>query len=138
MGMAEQLAEQLKTAWDSHDPERVVALYAENGVREEFMINHAVLTGRAEIATQAGAYMHAVPDCVLEIRRVTEGVDGRLTVEWTWGGTHTNEIPGLPARGQQVEIQGAAIYDMDGDLIARENIYCDFSPMLAAAGLLGG
>jgi len=134
MGMAEQL----KTAWDSHDPERVAALYAENGVREEFLINHNVLTGRAEIATQVGAYMHAMPDFVLEIRRVTEGADGRLTVEWTWRGTHTNEIPGLPARGQKVEIPSVTIYDMDGDLIARENLYFDFSPMLAAAGLLGG
>jgi steroid delta-isomerase-like uncharacterized protein len=132
------IADQLKEAWDSHDPERVAALYAENGVREEFLINHAVLTGRAEIATQVGGYMHAVPDCVLEIRRVTEGAEGRLTVEWTWGGTHTNEIPGLPARGQQVSLPGTTIYDMDGDLIARENLYGDFSPMLAAAGLLGG
>ena len=130
------LAEQLKDAWDSHDPERVAALYAEGGVREEFLINHSVLTGRAEIARQAGGYMHAVPDCVLDIRRVVQTTDGGFTVEWTWSGTHANEIEGLPALGQRVELQGTTIYDMEGDLIARENLYCDFSVMLASAGLL--
>ena len=132
------LAEQLKEAWDSHDPGRVAALYTEDGVREEFLINHAVLTGRDAIAQQAGGYMHAVPDCVLEIRRVVEGAGGSVTVEWTWSGTHTGEIPGLPARGQRVELHGTTIYDMDGDLITRENLYCDFSIMLSSAGLVGG
>ena len=132
------IAEQLVAAWNSHDPERVAALYAEDGVREEFLITHSVLRGRGEIARQIGGYMHAVPDCHLEVRRLSETSDGRLTAEWTWGGTHTNDVEGLPARGQQVEIQGVTVYDMDGELIARENLYCDFSIMLASAGLVAG
>jgi steroid delta-isomerase-like uncharacterized protein len=134
MSIAERLAE----AWGSHDPGRVAALYAEDGVREEFLINRAVLTGRAEIAQQVGGYMHAVPDCTLEIRRVVEGADGTVTIEWTWGGTHSGELPGLPAGGGAVSIDGTTIYDMSGDLIARENLYCDFAIMLASAGLVAG
>ena len=133
-----RIADQLKAAWESHDPEQVAALYAEDGVREEFLITHSVLRGRGEIAQQVGGYMHAVPDCYLEIRRILETGDGKLTAEWTWGGTHTNDIPGLPARGQQVALNGVTVYDMDGDLIARENLYCDFSIMLASAGLVAG
>jgi len=132
------LADQLKAAWESHDPEQVAALYKEDGVREEFLINHAVLRGRGEIAQQVGGYMHAVPDCYLEIRRVLETSDGKVIGEWTWGGTHKNDIPGLPARGQQVALNGVTVYDLDGGLIARENLYCDFSIMLASAGLVGG
>ena len=132
------IAEQLIAAWNSHDPEQVAALYAEDGIREEFFINHAVLTGRAEIARQVGGYMHAVPDCRLDLRRSLEGADGRLAFEWTWGGTHSNDIEGLPAGGGQVEIHGVTLYDMKGDLIARENLYCDFAIMLASAGLVGG
>ncbi|MDX6555687.1 MAG: hypothetical protein QOD86_1882 [Miltoncostaeaceae bacterium] len=132
------IAQRLKEAWETHDPAQVAALYAEDGVREEFLINHAVLTGREEITQHVGGYMHAVPDCALDIRRVVEGADGTITLEWTWGGTHSGEIPGLPARGQSVSLQGTTIYDMDGDLIARENLYCDFAIMLASAGLLGG
>jgi len=41
--------------------------------------------------------MHAVPDCRLDIRR-------------------------MPARGRQVEINGVTVYDVEGDLIARENL----------------
>jgi steroid delta-isomerase-like uncharacterized protein len=132
------IEQQLKEAWESHDPERVAALYAEDGVREEFIITHGVLTGRAEIARQVGGYMHAVPDCFLEIRRVGETNDGRVWVEWTWGGTHSNDIEGLPARGERVELPGITVYDMDGELIARENLYCDFAIMLASGGLLAG
>jgi len=132
------IGQQVKEAWESQDPQRVAALYAENGVREEVLITHSVLRGRAEIARQVSAYMQAVPDCFVEIRRVVERTDGGFVVEWTWGGTHTNDIEGLPAGGERVELPGTTIYDMDGDLIARENLYCDFSIMLASAGLLAG
>jgi hypothetical protein len=54
------------------------------------------------------------------------------------GGTHSNDIEGLPAGGGQVEIHGVTVYEMDGDLIARENLYADFAIMLASAGLVGG
>src|SRR5262245_66153322 len=96
------LADRLKAAWDSRDPQRVAALYAEDGVREEFILPRARLVGRGEIAQQVGMYMSAVPDCGLEIRREATAADGTVTVEWTWGGTHTGDIEGWPARGETV------------------------------------
>lgn len=132
------LGDALKQAWDSHEPQRVAALYEEGGVREEFILPRARLDGRAAIAEQVGMYMMAVPDCRLDIRREVAADDGTVTVEWTWGGTHTGDIEGWPARGERVVLHGVGVYDMAGELIRRENIYADFAIMLAGAGLIPG
>jgi steroid delta-isomerase-like uncharacterized protein len=129
--------DELKQAWDSRDPQRVAALYAEDGVREEFLLTRARLEGRDQIAQQVGMYMTAVPDCSLEIRREVSGGDA-TTIEWTWGGMHTGDIEGWPARGERVVLPGVGVYDMVDGLIQRENIYADFAIMLAGAGLIPG
>ena len=129
--------DELKQAWDSRDPQRVASLYAEDGVREEFLLPRARLEGRDQIAQQVGMYMTAVPDCSLEIRREVTAGDA-TTIEWTWGGVHTGDIEGWPARGERVVLPGVGVYDMAGGLIQRENIYADFAIMLAGAGLIPG
>ena len=48
--------------------------------------------GRDAIAGQAQAYMTAVPDCVLDVRGLIEQGD-TATLEWTYRGTHTGDIP---------------------------------------------
>jgi steroid delta-isomerase-like uncharacterized protein len=130
--------DQLKKAWDSQDPQVVAALYQEDGVREEFILTRARLEGRDQIALQVGMYMTAVPDCWLEIRREITAGNGTITIEWTWGGNHTGDIEGWPARDERVVLPGVGVYDMAGDLIRRENIYTDFAIMLAGAGLIPG
>jgi steroid delta-isomerase-like uncharacterized protein len=132
------IGDALKRAWESHDPEQVAALYAEDGVREEFILPRAVLEGREQIAQQVGMYMTAVPDCFLEIRREAASTDGTIALEWVWGGTHRNDIEGWPARGESVRLPGVCVYDMDGDRIRRENVYTDMAIMLAGAGLIPG
>ena len=132
------ISDDLVSAWESHDPSRVAGLYTEDGVREEFILPRAILRGREEIAQQIGAYMTAVPDCYLEIRRQAQGQDGTMTLEWTWGGTHSGDIEGWPAAGEQVRLPGVGVYELDGNLIQRENIYTDMAIMLAGAGLLPG
>ena len=62
--------EDLQAAWNAHDPQRVASLYTEDGVREEFVITHARVSGRDAIAEQVGMYLAAVPDANLTFRRV--------------------------------------------------------------------
>src|SRR5207249_10193964 len=63
----------------------------------------ARLEGRAAIAEQAASYMRALPDGRLVIRSVVETSEGAV-VEWTLSGTHTGDLPGLPANGEQVAL----------------------------------
>ena len=55
--------------WNSREGGNVAAAFTPDGVRIEFAKPGARLEGREAIAAQAGAYMTAVPDCVLDISR---------------------------------------------------------------------
>ncbi|MFN8108753.1 MAG: nuclear transport factor 2 family protein [Thermoleophilia bacterium] len=132
------LAEDLTWAWGSHDPTEVAGLFAPHGVREEFILPGAKLVGRDAIAAQVGMYMTAGPDCRLEIRRELVVDDRHIVMEWLWGGLHTGDVDGWPARGETVRLPGVAVYDLSAGLIRRENIYTDMAIMLAGAGMLAG
>jgi steroid delta-isomerase-like uncharacterized protein len=130
------LGDRIIRAWATHDPRQVAALYRDDGIREEFTLPRAVLRGRAQIAEQVARYMTAVPDCRLEVRREVRARGGTVVLEWTWAGRHTGDIEGWLARREPVRLPGVAVYDMDGDLIRRENVYADTAIMLAGARML--
>jgi steroid delta-isomerase-like uncharacterized protein len=127
----------LEDAWNTRDGEAVAAAFTSDGVRVEHALPGARLEGRAAIARQAQAYIDAVPDCMLKIHGVHEGSDGHVTVEWTFTGTHHGDLPGLPARGEPVELSGVSVCAMEGDQIREERVYWDAATLLAGAGVLG-
>jgi steroid delta-isomerase-like uncharacterized protein len=127
----------LEEAWNARDGQAVAAAFTPDGVRHEYALPGAHLVGREAIAAHTAGYIHAVPDCRLEIRRVVESSSDQVTVEWTYRGTHTGDLPGLPARGEPVALEGVSVCTMNGDLIAEERVYWDAATLLAGAGVLG-
>jgi steroid delta-isomerase-like uncharacterized protein len=126
----------LETAWNDRSGRSVAEAFVLDGVRIEFALPGARVEGREAIAVHAQAYVDAVPDCRLEVRRVVPG-DGWTTVEWTFRGTHRGDLPGLPARGEEVCLEGVSVCQMEGDLIREERVYWDAATLLAGAGVLG-
>jgi steroid delta-isomerase-like uncharacterized protein len=132
------LAEDLQTAWNSHDADKVASLYAAEGAREEFIISHDRVVGRDAIAAQVRMYMEAMPDLALSIRKASSG-DRVVTVEWMVHATHAGDVAGWPARGEAVAFPGASVLDVGVDgLIIEERVYTDFTGLLAGAGLIPG
>jgi steroid delta-isomerase-like uncharacterized protein len=127
----------LQDAWNGRSGASVAQAYAPDGERIEFALPGAHLKGREEIAAHTQNYIHAVPDCVLEIRKETRGEDGSVTLEWTYKGTHTGELPNLPARGATLELRGVSVCEMEGDLVKQERVYWDGATLLTSAGVLG-
>ena len=125
----------LESAWNAREGRAVAEAFLPDGVRLEYALPGACLQGRAAIAEHTQAYIDAVPDCRLEVRSVSE-VDGRTVVEWTFRGTHCGDLPGLPARGEAVALDGVSVCDMDGELIREERVYWDAATLLAGAGVL--
>jgi steroid delta-isomerase-like uncharacterized protein len=125
----------LEEAWNARTGEAVAAAFTPDGVRHEFALPGARLEGREAIAAHAGGYVHAVPDCRLEIRGVVEAGDVAI-VEWTFRGTHSGDLPGLPAQDEEVALDGVSVCAMDGDLIREERVYWDAATLLAGAGVL--
>ena len=75
-------------------------------------------------APHTQAYVDAVPDCVLDIRGSHE-TNGITTVKWTFRGTHTGDIPGFPAKGEPIHLDGVSVLVMDGELVKEERVYWD-------------
>ena len=127
----------LQQAWNGRSGESVAQAFTPDGVRIEYALPPGRFEGREAIAEHAQNSVNALPDCSLEIHKETRGEDGTVTVEWTWKGTHTGEMPGWPAGGEQVELRGVSVCEMAGDLIREERVYWDTATLQARAGLLG-
>lgn len=125
-------------AWNTQDAETIAAQFTPDGVRHQFALPEARLAGRDAISQGCGAIIHAVPDCRLEVRSQGVTEDGRVTVEWTFSGTHENDFPGMPASGNTFVLPGISVYTLDGDgMILLENVYWDTATLMATAGVLG-
>jgi steroid delta-isomerase-like uncharacterized protein len=127
----------LVKAWNARNGEAVAMSYMPTGVRWEYALPGARLEGRDAIAGHVQAYMDAFPDCALVVRGVGETPDGRFVLEWTFRGTHQNDLPGLPAQGEEIALDGVSVCEMDGPLIRVERVYWDAATLLAGAGVLG-
>jgi steroid delta-isomerase-like uncharacterized protein len=91
----EKILDDWATAWSSHDPERVIALFTDDWVYEDVTFG-AVNRGKAELRAFADGTFAAVPDFKASL--VTRFVAGnRGPMEWTMSGTHKGDFPGLPA-----------------------------------------
>ena len=127
----------LESAWNARSGGAVAEAFTPDGVRVEYAVPGARLAGRDAIAAHTQAYIDAVPDCVLEIQGISANSDGAITLEWTFRGTHTRDLPGLPARGEEWALDGVSVCEMEGDLIREERVYWDAATLLAGAGVLG-
>lgn len=125
----------LEAAWNARAAAAVAAAFTPDGVRHELALPGARLEGREAIAAHVGGYIHAVPDCRLEIRSIVEAGDVTV-VEWTFRGTHSGDLPGLPAQDEEVALDGVSVCLMEGDLIREERVYWDAATLLAGAGVL--
>jgi steroid delta-isomerase-like uncharacterized protein len=126
----------LEAAWNARSGLAVAAAFSPDGVRIEYALPGARLEGREAIAAHTQAYIDAVPDCQLQIRGLRETNDGTVVIEWTFRGTHQGDLPGLPAQGEEVTLDGVSVCTMDGGLIREERVYWDAATLLAAAGVL--
>lgn len=125
-------------AWNARDPEAIAAQFTPDGIRHQYALPEARLVGRDAISQGVGAIIHAVPDAGLDVRSQVTGQDGRVTVEWTFFGTHENDFPGMPASGAALTLPGISVYTFAADgQIELESVYWDTATLMAAAGVLG-
>jgi len=124
------------TAWRAHDPEAVAAAYTPDGAREQMAHPAARIEGRSALADHVREIMTAWPDCTLETARERQADDGTITLEWTFRGTQRADYGPLPGHGQQLELHGVSVVEMDDSLIRRERVYWDTGTLMASAGVL--
>jgi steroid delta-isomerase-like uncharacterized protein len=130
----QRIPDDLVAAWSSHDPERVVSLFADDCVFEDVTFG-VVLRGKKDLRAFAQGVFAGIPDFKIEITsRFMAGNAGGI--EWTMSGTHKGDFPGMPATGKRFTCRGVTILEFQGDKIRRDSDYWDAAGVMRQVGLL--
>jgi steroid delta-isomerase-like uncharacterized protein len=106
--------------------------YAEHAVVEDGMYP-APLVGRAAIMTRKGTGLAAVSDFQLTItNRMVRG--NQVSAEWVATGTHSGDLPGMPATGRRFTLRGITVTVRENGKIVRESIYYDLDHLRSQIG----
>jgi steroid delta-isomerase-like uncharacterized protein len=118
-------------AWNSHNPDNVVALFTEDAVVEDVTLG-AVSQGLAEIRDFAVSAFTAFPDIHFDLVDSTlKG--GHGTIEWVFSGTDTGAFGGT---GKRFSVRGVTVMDVRGTKLTRQTDYWDLATVLREIGLL--
>lgn len=110
-------------AWDAHDGQAVIDLYAEDGTYQD-PATESPLSGQA-IGDYAEALFAAFPDLKLELISQADTSIGQVAVPWLLFGTHQGPLGEMEATGKSVAIRGCDyIVVEDGKL---KTVYGTFS-----------
>jgi steroid delta-isomerase-like uncharacterized protein len=121
-------------AWNRHDADGLVAVFAEGGTYQNPRFDHA-LTGQA-IADFAKSVWAAYPDASLEIISTGDTGGGLVATQWVLHGTHTGPfLDGTPATGRTVRLPGASFVQVEGDKVRSEQVYIDRQTVAEQLGL---
>jgi steroid delta-isomerase-like uncharacterized protein len=115
------LPQSLVDAWNSHDPDRILALFTDDPIYEDVAMGVAN-RGREAILRflRAGA---AGMDTRFALMQAVTGPD-RAAFEWTMTGTSTRAEPGGAAT-RTFTVRGASVLDIVGGRISHIRDYWD-------------
>ena len=95
----------------------------------------ALPAGPEGVRQRRGVYLAAMPDAKVTLHRVL--ADGEyVAVDWTYTGTNTGEIMGMPPTGRTGSIGGSHFFRFEGERIAETWTYPDNLGLLEQLGLV--
>jgi steroid delta-isomerase-like uncharacterized protein len=118
------------TAWNSHDAEKVIAIFTADVLYEDVTFG-AANHGSAELRKFAASIFAAVPDAKFEL--INSSTDRRHgTIEWIFSGTDQ----GLYKTGKRFSVRGVSVIDLRQGRISRNLDYYDAASIMRQVGLL--
>src|SRR5262245_23631319 len=118
-------------AWNSRNPDNVVALFTDDAVIEDVTLG-AMSHGLMEIRDFAVGVFTTFPDLHFDLVDSTlKG--GHGTIEWVFSGTDTG---GFGGTGKRFSVRGVTVMDVNGTRLSRDTDYWDLATVLREIGLL--
>lgn len=123
-------------AWSSGDSDRVLRLYDEDALFEELVLGGVVTRNHQELAAYADAAFGAFTDFAITVHwGIVKG--NVMVAEWVLSGSYTGTFGDLPqGTGQQVEVPGVSIIEVENGLIKHQREYWDVAMLLSQVGVL--
>lgn len=121
--------------WETLDIDKIVEAYAEDGVHED-MAQNELFSGRDEIRSHLEPLSTEFTDPSSQFTHIVLGDQG-VSVEWTFQGTYTGQVPGFPpGTGEEILIRGVSVIELTDGQIQREREYYDVFGILQQLGLV--
>jgi steroid delta-isomerase-like uncharacterized protein len=133
--VCQQLVRNLIDAWNAHDVDRVVALYAPDYEETDVAVAEPQ-RGPDAIRRTMRRYLLAFPD--LHIAADEAVIQPPcIALAWTLSGHHGGILLNIPATGRLVQVRGVSLMTIDDTgLILRLQRIWDLAGLLRAIGLL--
>ena len=124
------IAEQLFTAWNSHDADKVAATFSDDAVYEDVTAGH-ISRGKADVRKWAAGGFTGIPDFKMEV--VSSFFhNGRGVVEWVWSGIDKE----LFRTGKKFSVRGVSVIEIRKGKIQGCKDFYDFSAAMRQLGVL--
>jgi len=131
-----QYFEEYENGWNEHDPEKVIAQFAESGTYFDPNVGEQI-QGR-DIGEYVAGTVKGFPDLNFEMgRRITSEEENELVLaaEWIMHGTHTGSLEGLPPTGNTIALEGIDVVTIADDGIVSIKGYFDQKALADQLGL---
>lgn len=124
------IAEQWIAGWNSHSPEKMLPLFADDIVYEDVAFGE-ISHGKAEVSKFAASEFEAVPDLELKLLRAEiHGSHG--TIEWSFSGTDKD----IYKTGKKFSVRGVSVIDVRDGKIVRNLDFYDSGTIMRQVGVL--
>jgi steroid delta-isomerase-like uncharacterized protein len=124
------VAEKWIAAWNSHNPDKMLALFTDDIVYEDVAFGE-VSHGSAELRKFAASEFEGVPDLELKLLRA-DIRGGHGTIEWTFSGTDK----GVFKTGKKFSVRGVSVIEMRNGKISRNLDFYDVATIMRQVGQL--
>jgi steroid delta-isomerase-like uncharacterized protein len=132
-----QMMEQYKLAWNSHDVNKIISFFTEDGIYEDVAtgsVNHS----KKEISEYLNTFFADVPDFKIEIKTVF-GSDDWAGSEVISSGTHVHSsLPGVPSTGRTFSLRAIGIFQLHKGKISHQSEYYNLVTLLQQIGVMPG
>jgi steroid delta-isomerase-like uncharacterized protein len=129
-GREAAVAEKWIAAWNSHDPDKMLAAFTSDVFYEDVAFGE-VSHGSAEFRRFAADEFAAVPDLKVELVRAAVS-NGHGTIEWTFSGTDKD----IYKTGKKFSVRGVSVIEVRDGKIARSLDYYDAATIMRQVGVL--
>jgi steroid delta-isomerase-like uncharacterized protein len=132
---APEVSQRCFDAWNKHDADAAIALYAEDATYHNPRIDHP-LKGRQAIGDWIKKVLTAYPDLRFEVVSRGDTGGGLVATQFVLHGTHTGPfMDGTPPTGRTVAYPIASFAQVEGDKIRSEQVYFDRQGVAEQLGL---
>ncbi|MEJ2217587.1 MAG: ester cyclase [Gemmatimonadota bacterium] len=126
------IADSFSEAWEQRNEDLLETLFAPEAT---YQTPDAVYQGVEGVVQFLRNAFVVAPESRLEFLDEIVG-DSDVALEWVWSGTHTGNLPNLPATGRDFVVHGVTVLEIEDGLITRATDYYDRFGFLQQLGVM--